>query len=150
MRREVRVCYRTRTHPRPFVHWSHDNIDELAPGELLRVVAELGADEEVALAWVDYRDVTEWTRSLGRELLHLSNKGVDMTVAPYLSPDLFQLYRALEKGKKLDVLQSDPSGPGEARHAIAIDGGPTRVVLTSELEQIIRDLATDHEEGEVE
>lgn len=126
------------------MHWSHDNLDELAPGELLRLLAELSHDTEVAAAWVEQRRVTEWRRSGGAELLHV-RKGVPMTVAPYLTDELYVQYLGLAETGRLDVLASDVTG--EDRHVVTVDGGEPRTVTLAELEALIRELVDEPPAG---
>lgn len=141
MRCEVRIMYRTHVHPRAFMHWQHDNLDDLPPGEVLRVYAELAHDPEVAVAWVERREVTEWRRAGGAELLHIPRgRDKDMTVAPFLKAGLYAVYLSLLKAGRLDVLASDPEGEN---HVVSVDGGVPRTVSLAELEQMITDMAAD-------
>jgi hypothetical protein len=147
--REVRVRYRLDGDPQTRTYWAGD-LDLLEAGQVARVIAELADDPTVVAVWLECRDVQEWRRSTGSELLEYGYREEDMSIAAYLDHAVFTAYQDLRQAGKLDVLSTDPNVEGEARHAISEDGGETRTVTTSELVDIIKRMGANQEGDKVE
>lgn len=151
--REVRIRYFTTDGDRPWVHWHHDNADEVSPAEILRLLAELGDQTDTWRAWVEYREIGPWHMSGGAELLQRlerkQREQQDVKLPAFLNPQAMEAYTRLNKAGMLDVLASEVQDvDGQARHAVTVRGSEQKVLYTSELEALIAEMDGEEEGSE--